>query len=89
MKKTDNKKGIRSAIPRISGYLRSSIGIIIVALILAALSAVMTIIGPDKIGRIATLMSDGLGGTIDLAAIAKIGISLAVIYILSALFSFI
>ena len=89
MKKTDNKKGIRSAIPRISGYLRSSMGIIIVALILAALSAVMTLIGPDKIGRIATLMSDGLGGTIDLAAIAKIGISLAVIYILSALFSFI
>ncbi len=64
-------------------------GIIIVALILAALSAVMTIIGPDKIGRIATLMSDGITGSIDLAAIAKIGISLAVIYILSALFSFI
>lgn len=89
MKKKDNQKGIRSAIPRISGYLRSSMGIIIVALILAALSAVMTIIGPDKIGRIATLMSDGITGSIDLAAIAKIGISLAVIYILSALFSFI
>ncbi|MFQ6977646.1 MAG: hypothetical protein ACLRSD_12220 [Oscillibacter sp.] len=30
------------------------------ALVLAALSAVMTIIGPDKIGRMATIMSDGL-----------------------------
>ena len=49
----------------------------------------MTIIGPDKIGRIATLMSDGLTGSIDLAAIAKIGIFLAVIYALSAVFSFI
>ena len=89
MKKKDNKKGIRSAVQRLSGYLCSGMGIIILALVLAALSAVMTIIGPDKIGRIATLMSDGLTGSIDLAAIAKIGISLVVIYILSALFSFI
>ena len=69
--------------------MRSSMGIIIAALILAALSAVMTIIGPDKIGQIATLMSDGLTGSIDLAAIAKIEIFLAVIYALSAVFSFI
>lgn len=78
-----------SAVARISAYMRSSLGIIIAALILAAMSAVMTIIGPDKIGRIATLMSDGLTGSIDLAAIAKIGIFLAIIYILSAIFSFI
>ena len=30
-------------------------GIIIFALVLAALSAVMTIIGPDKIGKMATI----------------------------------
>ena len=89
MKNKGNQKDIRSAIPRISGYLRSSMGIIIIALVLAALSAVLTIIGPDKIGRIATLMSTGLNGTIDLTAIARIGISLAVIYVLSAVFSFI
>ena len=86
MKRNDKK---RSALPRIAGYLRSSMGIIIAALVLAALSAVMTILGPDKIGAIATLMSDGLTGSIDLAAIARIGIFLAVIYALSAVFSFI
>ena len=64
-------------------------GVIILAPILAALSAVMTILGPNQIGRIATLMSDGLTGNIDLAAIAKVGIFLAVIYVLSAVFSFI
>ena len=89
MKRKDHKTGIRSAIPRIAGYMRSSMGIIIAALILAALSAVMTIIGPNKIGRIATLMSDGLTGSIDLAAITKVGVFLAIIYILSAAFSFI
>ena len=88
-RKKDAKNGMDSAVARISAYMRSSLGIIIAALILAAMSAVMTIIGPDKIGRIATLMSDGLTGSIDLAAIAKIGIFLAIIYILSAVFSFI
>lgn len=77
------------ALKRTGAYMRSSMGIIVLALVLAALSAVMTIIGPDKIGDIATLMSDGLFTGIDLAAIAKIGVVLAVIYGLSALFGFI
>ena len=89
MKREKKQNGIRKAIPRIMEYMRSSMAIMIAAWILAALSAVMTIIGPDKIGRIATLMSDGLAGSIDLAAIARIGIFLTVIYALSAAFSFI
>ena len=89
MKRTNKAHGIRSAVPRLTDYMRSSMGVIILALILAALSAVMTILGPNQIGRIATLMSDGLTGNIDLAAIAKVGIFLAVIYVLSAVFSFI
>lgn len=43
------------------------------ALILAAVSAIITIIGPDKVGEIANVISDGLLGEIDLAAITKIG----------------
>ena len=88
MKKTQ-KRSIGSAAPRLTGYLRTQLGIILVALILAAASAVLTIIGPDKIGRIATIMSDGLFTGIDLPAIAKLGIFLAVIYGLSALFGFV
>ena len=61
----------------------------LIALLLAALSAVLTILGPDKVGQIATLLSQGLGGKIDLGAIAKIGITLAVFYVLSALFGFV
>lgn len=89
MKKKNNLNGIRSAVPRITEYMSSSMGIIIAALVLAAMSAVMTIIGPDKIGRIATLMSDGLAGEIDLNAIAQTGIFLVLLYVLSAVFSFV
>lgn len=81
--------GIRTAVPRLSEYLHGDIGVVILALVLAALSAVMTIIGPNKIGDMATIMSDGLLGGIDLGKIAKIGLFLAAIYLLSALFGFV
>ena len=84
-----NSPGIRSAIPRLTSYMRSSMGLIGIALVLSALSACLTIIGPDKIGDIATLMSEGLTGSMDLSAIGKIGLFLAVLYGLSAVFSFI
>ena len=81
--------GIGKAIPRLTEYMRSQLGLIIAALVLAALSAVLTIIGPDKVGEIATIMSDGLLTGIDISAIARIGAFLAVIYVASALFGFI
>ena len=83
--KTDPKGDLND----LSAYMRRSLGVVILALVLAALSAVLTIIGPDQVGKIATIMSDGLLGGIDLAAIARVGILLAVIYGLSALFGFI
>ena len=86
--KPQEKGNIRTALPRLTQYLKSSLGVMIVALVLAALSAVMTIIGPNKIGDMATLMSDGLMTGIDLSAVAQIGIFMAVIYVLSALFGF-
>lgn len=85
MEKTD----LKGALNDLSTYMRKSLGVVVLALVLAALSAVLTIIGPDRVGKIATIMSDGLLGGIDLAAIARVGILLAVIYGLSALFGFI
>lgn len=78
-----------SAMPRLIQYMKDRMGVILLALVLAALSAVMTIVGPGKIGDIATIMSDGLFGDMDLAAIGRIGVFLAVIYLLSALLGFI
>lgn len=87
--RTLKNKQTGKAMSRSAAYLESGVGAVIVALVLAALSAVLTIIGPDKIGKIATLMSDGLFGNIDLGAISKIGVALIFIYLFSALFGFI
>lgn len=62
---------------------------VIVALILAAGSAVMNIIAPDKIGEITNIISDGLVGGIDMPAIAKVGFLLIAFYLVGAVASFI
>ena len=85
--KSENKK-IVSALERTSNYMKGSLGWVILALVLASFGAVLTILGPNKVGDIATIMSDGLMTGIDMAAIARIGVFLAVLYLLSALFTF-
>ena len=83
------EKGTVAALGKTAGYVKGGVAVTALALVLAALGAVLTIIGPDKIGEITNIMSEGLITGIDLAAIAKVGITLIVIYGLSALFTFV
>lgn len=84
-----SKGEMASAMKKIIEYMKGSVGIVAVALVLAALGAVLTIIGPDKVGEISDLMADGLMTGIDLKAVARVGIFLGAIYISSSLFTFI
>ena len=70
-------------------YMQNHIPAIVFALVLAAAGAVLTIIGPDKIGEMTTLMQQGLYGEIDLAAIGKLGIFLVSIYAAGAVFNYV
>ena len=70
-------------------YMQKHIPAIVFALVLAAAGAVLTIIGPDKIGEMTTLMQQGLYGEIDLAAIGKLGIFLVSIYAAGAVFNYV
>lgn len=83
------EKGTVAALGKTAGYVKGGVAVTALALVLAALGAVLTIIGPDKIGEITNIISEGLITGIDLAAIAKVGITLIVIYGLSALFTFV
>lgn len=89
MKNQKRDANISRAINHSASYMRSSLPLVILALILAALGAGMTIAGPNKLGEIANLISEGLATKIDLSAVARVGIFLAALYALSALFSFI
>ena len=83
-----NANGRILALRRSADYMKRSLVWVVIAMILAAASAVITIIGPDKVGDIANIMSDGLFGSIDLGAIAKIGIALICLYCFSEAFGF-
>lgn len=63
--------------------------LVVLALVLAALAAVMTIITPDKVGTITDIISDGLVGGIDMRAIATVGITLIALYLIGSLANFI
>ena len=89
MNRSMEKGDLAAALRKMKNYMRPrDLTATFAALLLAALGAVLTIIGPDKVGQITNLMTDGLLGGIDMAAIARIGIFLAVIYGVSALSTF-
>ncbi len=89
MNRSMEKGNLGEALRKMKNYMRPrDLVATFVALVLAALGAVLTIIGPDKVGQITNLMAEGLAGAIDMAAIARIGIFLAVIYGISALSTF-
>ena len=46
----------------------------VIALVFAMAGAVLTIIGPNLLSQITDLISNALGGEIDLAAISRIGV---------------
>ena len=90
MKKQDKKRASIGAImKKLLRYSKDMLFPMSVALLLAAGSAVLTIIGPDRLSEITQYITDGIAGEIDLQAIARVGLFLASIYVLSAVFGFI
>lgn len=70
-KKVQKPKNMKSALRNLLSYCRKESGIILFALIMAALGAVLTIAGPNQISKITDYMYDGIAGGITEAAIAR------------------
>ncbi|MCD8096448.1 MAG: ABC transporter ATP-binding protein/permease [Lachnospiraceae bacterium] len=81
-------KDMKGALLSLLSYVRGQAGIIAFALILAAVGAVFTIIGPNQISRLTDYIYDGLTGVIDMAGIRNVALLLVGIYLLSALCNF-
>ena len=60
-----------------------------IAMLLAIVGAVFTIIGPNQLRKITDLISDALFGEIDLKAIGNIGVGLLIIYITGSICTYI
>lgn len=83
------KKNMIPNIKKVFKYMNKNLPLVVFALILAVLGAVLTIIGPDNIGKMTDLIKTGLTGTIDMKAIAKMGLILVAIFVFSSLFTFV
>lgn len=85
---TEKAKNSKKAFKNLLNFGKRYIGLIILAFVLASVSAVITIIGPNKIGDITNLIKDGMFTSIDISAILQITIFLAVMYVIGALCGF-
>jgi ATP-binding cassette subfamily B multidrug efflux pump len=78
----------KGTIGKLVAYCRPYIPLIVIALLLSVVGTIFTIIGPSQLEDMTDHITVGLMGEIDMDAISRIGILLAVLYGLSVVFSF-
>ena len=85
-------KNLKKALLTIVGYCKKYWWLIVIALIAAAISAVLSVIGPDYISDLTEVIQDGIsfaGVNIDLSAVATIGFTLIGIYAASMVLNYV
>ncbi len=87
-KQTEKAENFTLALKNLIKNCKPYFALIITALILAALSSILSIIGPNKLSTITDEIAKGLTGNINLELITSIFIFLLTIYILSAVFNY-
>ena len=85
----EKPKNFRNAISRLFKELSHFKVLIVISLILAIAGAVLSIMAPDKLRDMTNEIQKGLMGNMDMDAIKAIALTLAGMYILSAIFTFI
>lgn len=84
-KKASNFKG---TLLKLAIYCKKYLPAIIISLILAIVSSIITIIGPDRLSEITDIIADGLMTGIDLEAVVSIALTLAILYGVGAILSY-
>lgn len=84
----DHAKDFKGSIKNLFLYCKPYMIFIIVGLMFAGVSSILSIIGPDKLKEITNIITEGLATGIDLEKVKEIGIILIFFYGASAIFSF-
>ena len=85
----DKAKDFKESMKRLFSELKPFKILIFIAIVLAILGSIMSIIAPNKLSDLTDEISKGLMGTMDMVAVKKLALTLASLYIASALFTFI
>ena len=88
--KTEKPKNVKATLKKLLSSIKKFYLPIIIGLVCAMIGTILTIIGPDKIKEIGTIIqtSEMTGKEIDLPTVNKIAITLLIIYLSSFLFNF-
>jgi len=84
----EKAKDFRKTIGKLIAYMKPYVPAVIIALLLAVIGTVFNIIGPDRLGKITDLITEGMRAGIDLSAVGSIGLLLAILYGLGFLFNY-
>ena len=74
---------------KLVAYCNSYIPVILIALVLAFAGAALNVIGPDQLSKITDIIQEGMMAKIDLNAVSKVGMILAILYGSGLLFNYI
>ena len=77
-KSRDMKKAYRNLFRYIGRYR----WIILAAAVLSVAGAILNLIGPSKLSEVTNLITEGMNSSVDLTAVAKISVLLAVLYVI-------
>lgn len=85
-------KNMQKALKSLFTYCKKHLAIIVIAILCAIVSAILSVIGPDYISELTSVIEDGismLGINIDMDKITKIGLTLIFIYASSMVLNYI
>ena len=74
---------------KLVAYCNSYIPVILIALVLAFAGAALNVIGPDQLSKITDIIQEGMMTKIDLNAVGRVGMVLAILYGSGLLFNYI
>ena len=85
----EKPKDFKGTVRKLAQYLSRYLPLIVLALICAGVSSILSILSPDYMKRIITLIEAGLGSSVDMDAVMKVCVTLLCIHIISALLGYV
>ena len=89
MNSSEKAKDFKKSILNLINYIKEFLVPIIISIVLAMVSSILSIIGPDKLKDITNLITNGLLTGINMTEVKKVSLILLIIYVISAVFGYI
>ena len=84
----EKPKNLKLALRKLLHYMKRYIPFIVIALVLATLSSILVIIGPNKLSDLTNEITNGLMGGINFDSVKSISLFLLIIYLIGAVFDY-